>query len=77
MPQIYVNDEVCDSIKDLYEIEPALENLDMLSLINHRIGIFESFLKSMDSNDFTKAEVAGLTNTLRFKHKKPINLLWV
>lgn len=76
VPQIYVNDEVCDSIKDLYEIEPALENLDMLSLINHRIGIFESFLKSMNSNDFTKAEVAGLTNTLRFKHKKPINLLW-
>ena len=73
VPQIYVNDEVCDSIKDLYEIEPALENLDMLSLINHRIGIFESFLKLMNSNDFTKAEVAGLTNTLRFKHKKPIN----
>jgi hypothetical protein len=72
VPQIYVNDEVCDSIKDLYEIEPALENLDMLSLINHRIGIFESFLKSMNSNDYTKAEVAGLTNTLRFKHKKPI-----
>lgn len=75
VPQIYVNDEVCDSIKDLYEIEPALENLDMLSLINHRIGIFESFLKSMNSNDFTKAEVAGLTPTFRFKHRKPcVNL---
>lgn len=76
IPQIYVNDEVCTSIKELYKIEPALENLDMLSLINHRIGIFESFLKEMNNNDFVKAEIAGLTNTLRFKHKKPINLLW-
>lgn len=73
VPQIYVNDEVCNSIKDLYEIEPALENLDMLSLINHRIGIFESFLNSMNEEGFTRAEVAGLTNTLRFKHRKPIN----
>ena len=72
IPQIYVNDEVCDSIKDLYQIEPALENLDMLSLINHRIGIFESFLKELNSQNYVKAEIAGFTNTLRFKHKKPI-----
>lgn len=77
VPQIYVDNEVCNSIKDLYEIEPVLENLDMLSLVNHRIGIFKSFLKAINSNDYTKAEIAGLTNTLRFKHRKPINLLWV
>jgi hypothetical protein len=72
VPQIYVDDAVCDSIKDLYPIEPSLENLDMLSLINHRIGIFESFLSSMNSDDYVRAEIAGFTNTLRFKHKKPI-----
>ena len=72
VPQIYVDDEVCSSIKELYEVEPALENLDMLSLINHRIGIFESFKASMNSEDYVVAEVAGFTNTLRFKHKKPV-----
>jgi len=72
VPQIYVNDEVCESIKLLYNIEPALENLDMLSLINHRIGILESFLTAMDDEDYVKAEVGGFTNTLRFKHVKPI-----
>ena len=72
IPQIYVEDEVCDSIKDLYESEPALENLDMLSLVNHRIGVFESIKDSMNSSNIVKAEIAGFTNTLRFKHRKPI-----
>jgi hypothetical protein len=72
IPQIYVNDTVCPSIRTLYTIEPSLENLDMLSLINHRISIFKGYLKEIDEEDFVKAEIAGLTNTLRFKHKKPI-----
>jgi hypothetical protein len=72
IPQIYANDEVCPSIRELYEIEPALDNLDMLSLINHRIGIFDSYTSKMDSLDYVKAEISGLTNTLRFKHRKPI-----
>ena len=72
IPQIYVEDQVCDSIKELYETESALENLDMLSLINHRIGVFESMKESMNSNNIVKAEIAGFTNTLRFKHRKPI-----
>jgi hypothetical protein len=70
--QIYVNDEVCSSIKELYDMEPALENLDMLSLINHRIGIFIGYRDSINEEDFVRAEIAGFTNTLRFKHKKPI-----
>lgn len=72
IPQIYVEDEVCSSIKDLYSVEPALENLDMLSLIKHRIGVFESMKNCMNSKNIVKAEIAGFTNTLRFKHKKPI-----
>ena len=70
--QIYLSDQVCNSIKELYEIEPSLENLDMLSLINHRIGIFEGYKSSMNEQDIVYAEIAGFTNTLRFKHKKPI-----
>ena len=72
IPQIYVEDQVCDSIKELYETESALENLDMLSLINHRIGVFESMKGSMNSNNVVKAEIGGFSNTLRFKHRKPL-----
>lgn len=72
VPQIYVSDEVCNSIKRLYTVEPALENLDMLSLIKHRIGIFKGLLEAQYKPGWVRAEIAGLTNTLRFKHKKPI-----
>lgn len=72
VPQIYDGSEVCDSIKALYEVEPALENLNMLSLVKHRIIIFEAFLSERDENDYIQAQVAGLTNTLRFKHRLPV-----
>ena len=72
VPQIYDGTEVCRSIKMLYDVEPALEHLNLLSLVNHRISVFEGFLKTMDSNNMAAATVAGLTNTLRFKHSKPI-----
>ena len=72
IPQIYVDDQVCDSIKDLYTVEPALESLDMLSLINHRIGVFETIKNLTNSDNYIKAEIGGFTNTLRFKHRKPI-----
>lgn len=72
VPQIYGDEGVCDSIKALYEIEPALENLDMLSLINHRIGVFKSFLENSNEEGYTKAGIHGFTNTLRFRHRKPI-----
>lgn len=72
IPQIYDDDEVCESIKVLFDIAPALENLNMLSLIKHRIIIFKSFLTEKDEYNYVKAEIAGFTNTLRFKHKLPI-----
>lgn len=75
IPQVYIDSLVCPSIKKLYSIEPALENLEMLSLINHRIGVFNSFLDAMDQDDTVVAKLHGLTNTLRFKHVKPITNL--
>lgn len=73
VPQIY-NDkkQVCASIKKLYDIEPRLENLDMLSLIKHRIGVLQSFLDSVDNTNHVKASLRGLTSTLRLQHKKPL-----
>lgn len=70
--QIYNGTEVCDSIKLLYDVEPALENLNLLSLVNHRISVFQGFLNTMNEDNLSAATVAGFTNTLRFKHSKPI-----
>lgn len=64
---------VCDSIKKLYEKEPALELLDGLFVISHRIGILSGFLRD-NKNGWLKAKIAGVTNTLRFKHAEIVNL---
>lgn len=74
VPQISTEDgmDLSDSVKDLFEVEPRLAELDSYFKINHRIGCIEAFLEKMNDKHFVKAEVAGLTNTLRFKHSKPI-----
>ena len=73
VPQIYNKIGVCNSVKELYKIVPELENLDLLSKIIHRIGVFSGMLEKMDNNNYLKSEISGFTNTLRFKHLKPIN----
>lgn len=68
VPQIYDdNKEVCASIKKLYPIEPALKELDMLTIIKHRLGIFKAFKKETKDSHVI-ASFSGLTNTLRIKH---------
>lgn len=65
---------VCPSVKKLFHKEPALENLDGLAIISHRITILEGFLKNVSEDGYIKAEIQGLTNTLRFKHSVCVNL---
>lgn len=67
VPQIYAGEEVCDSVKELFLIEPALEALNSLSIINHRIKIFEAFLECQ-KDGYVTSTVSGLSNTLRWKH---------
>jgi len=64
---------ICKSIKRLYAKEPKLELLDGLSVLSHRIGILNGFLRDQEDG-YVKASVQGLTNTLRFKHKEVVNL---
>ena len=45
--------------------------MDGLTVIQHRLKIFEGFLEC-EYNGYVRAEIDGLTNTLRFKHKKPL-----
>lgn len=65
---------ICPSIKRLYSKEPALELLDGLSVISHRISILKGFLSAVDEDGYVQAQVQGLTNTLRWKHKVCVNL---
>jgi len=64
---------ICESIKDLYEVEPRLELLDGLSILQHRIGLLRGFI-SNQKDGYIKAQVNGFTNTLRFKHTTIVNL---
>tara|TARA_R110000744_G_scaffold246787_3_gene363206 strand:- start:3536 stop:5086 length:1551 start_codon:yes stop_codon:yes gene_type:complete len=68
--------ELCDSVKRLAKKDPAVDVLDGLTVLTHRLGFFKSMLENCvvdnDGSTWLRAEVGGLTNTLRFKHKKPL-----
>jgi hypothetical protein len=79
VPQVREGGELCASVKKLIHADPAIELLDGLTVINHRLSIFKGFIECavpVTSNGVTtywlKAEIQGLTNTLRFKHRKPL-----
>jgi len=69
--QVRDDSELCESVTDLIEKDPAVEILEGLTVITHRLGIFKSFLEC-HKEGWLKAEISGLTNTLRFKHSKPL-----
>lgn len=71
-PQISQDGNICLNIQSMYEKHPELENLEGLFMLKHRQGVFKGFLESADENGYMKAEIEGFTNTLRFKHRKPI-----
>jgi len=76
IPQIMSSEgggEICDSVKKLVEKEPALENLDSLSILSHRIALFKGFLRD-DINGRLYQNTQGFTNTLRLQHQIIVNL---
>lgn len=75
VPQVRDEGELTDSVKLLIDDNPSVAILDGLTVIQHRLSIFEGFLeKAVEKVDgwYVKAEIGGLTNTLRFKHSKPL-----
>jgi hypothetical protein len=77
VPQVRVEDEdrnkvLCPSVLLLAEEYPDVKVLEGLSIVQHRIGVVKGFLKALDSEGYVFAGVHGLTNTLRFKHVKPL-----
>jgi len=63
--------QLTDSVLRLKEREPAIEELEGLTVAQHRRGIFEGFLSEHRGGKIISS-AGGLTNTLRFKHRKPI-----
>lgn len=78
IPQIKHKDpdregEVCESIKRLFETEPSLEIMEGLSIISHRISVFEGFLRDQRNGRLHPGN-SGFTNTMRLTHKVIANL---
>lgn len=65
---------LCPSVKKLFDKEPNLRILEGLSILTHRISVLNGFLDNVDEEGYVQAQVQGLTNTLRFKHKVVVNL---
>ena len=71
IPQVRKDGELTDSVRLIAETNPTVEVLEGLTVMQHRLGIFQGFL-DCEQDGYVKAEIDGLTNTLRFKHKKPL-----
>ena len=65
---------ICPSIQRLYAEHPEFNLLEGYGVISHRISILSGFLDSIDNDSCVQAQISGLTNTLRFKHKTVVNL---
>lgn len=65
---------LCNSVKKLMKKEPKLLALDGLTVLSHRIGMLQGFLDNASPDGYIRAEIQGLTNTLRFRHKVAVNL---
>lgn len=71
IPQVRKDGELTESVLALAEEEPSVQILDGYTVIVHRLGVFNGFLED-EQDGYVSAGIAGLTNTLRFKHKKPL-----
>lgn len=71
IPQIKSGDELCASVEQLAEDTPAVQLLVDMGIIQHRRGVFKSFLDNQTDGKVV-ASFGGLTNTFRFQHRKPI-----
>lgn len=75
VPQIKDKEgSLCKSVLKLIDKYPDIKELSDLSIINHRIGILKGFLRDKSVEHTLHGEIAGLTNTLRSRHKRVVNL---
>lgn len=64
---------LCKSVKELYEKEPKLIELEQYFVIRHRKNIFKNFIKFYNPKKNRIYSTAhAFTNTLRLRHSNPI-----
>jgi len=64
---------LCPSVLKLIPKAPAIEELNGLSIINHRISVFEGMIRDQ-RNGRLYQNMAGFTNTMRLQHRILVNL---
>ena len=62
------------SVLELIEKEPAIEHLDGLTVLTHRIGVLNGFLENMDENEMIAQGLGQLAVTMRWQHKVIVNI---
>jgi hypothetical protein len=72
VPQIRKEGELTDSVVRLAEVDTAVSVLEGLSIVQHRKSVVKGFLAALDDEGYVFAGVNKFTNTLRFKHVKPL-----
>ena len=71
IPQIRDGSDLCPSVLKLAEVEPSIKLLEDLTVTSHRLGVVNAYLECQKDGWLT-AGISGLTNTFRFKHRKPL-----
>lgn len=72
IPQINLKDgNLCESVRRLIKKEPAVEELEGLGVIKHRLGLLKAF-RECNENGKVVAGAHALTSTMRLKHVRPI-----
>lgn len=65
---------LCPSVLRLVEREPAIEALDGLTVLTHRLGLLRGFEKALDSNNKIYQGLSSLAVSTRWMHRTIVNL---
>jgi hypothetical protein len=71
IPQVRKDGELCPSVRRLASVDPAVVILDGLSVLSHRISVLKGMVDA-ERDGYVQATIAGFTNTMRFRHAKPL-----
>ena len=69
--QVRKDGELCESVRRLSSKDKAVDILDGLSVLSHRIAVLKGMVKH-ESDGYVQAIIAGFTNTMRFRHATPL-----
>lgn len=73
--QIFTEDKtLCPSVLKLAEKEPAIRALEGGSILNHRLGVLNSFISNSDENGMITQGLISLALSMRWQHSRLVNM---